>query len=123
MRVRALSEDGDMTWGNGGLNFYADCTEAVAQNVYTRLKLWLGEWQLDTGTGTDWAGECLGKTTLERASNEIRARILGTQGVTAIESLSITLDNRACSVTGELRTQYGKTTVNFAGGYHIGDSK
>lgn len=123
MRVRSLSSDGDMTFGNGGLNFYADCSEAVLQCVYTRLKLWLGEWFLDTSEGTDWEGKCLGKNSASSGAAEIRRVILATAGVKSIDSLEINInpDQRAVSVEGSITTDYGATTVNYNGAFSVGD--
>lgn len=124
MRVRTLDIRGDMTFGNGSLNFYADSSEAVLQCVYTRLKLWAGEWFLDTTEGTDWLGKCLGKNTLSSATAEIRRVILETEGVQRIDELTVEADanSRGVSVRGTITTDYGATTVNYNGAFTIGDS-
>ena len=118
MKVRRLDNNQDMTFGNGGLNFIEDSAAAVKQNLYTRLKLWLGEWFLNTTDGTDWLGKCIGKSTLETASEEIRRVILATPGVTAISSLTISDDKstRVITVTADVLTKYGETSVNLRTG-------
>lgn len=121
MRVRRLDDNNDMTFGAGSLNFFKDATEGVAQNIYTRLKLWLGEWFLNTDDGTDWSGRCLGKNSVQSAEAEIRQRILNTAGVLSINDLTISVDDntRAVSVNGSITTEFGKTTINFNGSYSI----
>lgn len=124
MRVRRLDNNNDMTFGNGGLNYLQDCTEAVAQNVYTRLKLWLGEWFQDKNQGVDYLGKCLEKNSIDTAADEIRRHILQTDGVLDVRNYSVTTDpdKRAIGITGELVTVYGKTQLNYNGSYFIGES-
>lgn len=118
MRVRKLTSTGDMTFGNGGLNFIANSSEAVAQNVQTRLGLWLGDWFLDTNEGTDWSGKCLGKHSLDSAVNEIRRVILGTEGVAGIADLTVSndADSRLVRVAAHINTEYGEVYVSTVGG-------
>lgn len=123
MKVRRLSTDNDMTFGNGGLNFISDSAEAVAQNIYTRLKLWLGEWFLDTNDGTDWLGKCLGKNTLDSAVAEIRRVILNTDGVEGIVDLTVSNDtaSRQVKVQATVKTPYGETLVSLTSKFTIGE--
>ena len=113
MRYRRLDENDDMTFGHGQQDFLLDSPDAVAQAVKTRLRLWVGEWFLDTTAGTPWAGAALGMGTRQTIEPAIRARILETQGVTAIERMSVTVepDTRAATIYAEIATAYGKTTV------------
>lgn len=123
MKVRRLSTDNDMTFGNGGLNFIGDSAEAVAQNIYTRLKLWLGEWFLDTNDGTDWLGKCLGKNTLDSAVAEIRRVILNTDGVEGIVDLTVSNDtaSRQVKIQATVKTPYGETLVSLTNKFTIGE--
>lgn len=113
MKVRRLDKNKDMTFGSGNLNFHEDSIEGVAQNVYTALSLWLGEWFLDTSAGTDWMGKCLGKNTVSRAETEIRRAILSTDGVNEILNLSTSFDNfeRKVTVDANINTLYGTTNI------------
>lgn len=115
MKVRRLDNNKDMTFGSGKLNFHEDSIEGVAQNVYTALSLWLGEWFLDTTAGTDWMGKCLGKNTLSRAETEIRRAILSTDGVNEIISLSSNFDNfeRKVTIDANINTLYGTTSITL----------
>ena len=116
MRYRQLSPTGDFTFGNGQANFYRDQPEAVGQAVQTRLLLWLGEWFLDTTEGTPYLQSILGKYSQTDADIAIQQRILGTQGVTDIQNYESTIDpnSRSMTVTCDLNTIYGPTTVQVA---------
>lgn len=113
MRYRKMDADGDMVFGGGQAAFYRDVPEAVAQAAVTRLMLFEGEWFRDTRDGTRWRTEVLGKGTAATRDPMIRARVLGTTGVTGIASYSSTLnrDTRGFSVNLTIDTVYGKAAV------------
>ena len=124
MLLRKLDSNGDMQFGNGNANFYKDQADAVAQNVYTRLKLWRSEWYLDTDEGTDWLGKCLGKNTIDSALLEIKQRILNTDGVESIVNLSASIEpsTRKLSAQGTISTTYGSVDINYSDSFEsIGD--
>lgn len=111
MRVRKLDEDGDMRLGHGGLDIYEDSPEGVAQCVMTRLALWQETWFLDVDEGTPWLQDALGKRML--VENVVKDRILGTEGVEAIEDFEALLDpdTRRITIRATIRTVYGSTNV------------
>lgn len=111
MRYRQQTESGDYTFGFSQANFLKDSPACVAQAVMTRLQLIRGEWFLDTSDGTPYADEILGKSNQAERDQAIRARILGTEGVTEIVSYSSTLENRELVVTVTINTAFGQTTV------------
>ena len=113
MRVRALDENGDYTFGRGAGNFLVNSPAAVAQCVKTRLGLKQGEWFLDTAAGTPWDTQVLGYGTAALRDNAIKNVVLGTPGVTSIDAYSSTFDpaTRAFTVQMTISTQYGATTV------------
>jgi hypothetical protein len=113
MRYRKLDEDGDMSFGNGLIDFYIDTPEAVAQSILTRLRLWVGEWFLDETEGTPYSQAVLGvgkRATIEPA---IRTRIIATPGVTEIISLEVIIDEnrRTANIIGEVDTIFGTSTL------------
>ena len=116
MRYRKLSPTGDYTFGSGALNFYQDTPEAVGQAVQTRLRLFLGEWFLNIDEGTYFFQGILGKKTKASMDATIQDRILGTQGVVNFENYVSVIDEqtRIASVTFDLNTIYGQTTVQIA---------
>ena len=114
MRYRQLSESQDYTFGNAQANYLQDVPEAVAQAVVTRLRLLTGEWFLDVTEGTPYQAGVLGKQTLATASEAIRERILGTQGLVEILEFEATEDRetRTLTVTAKIATIYGEIEIN-----------
>lgn len=113
MRYRKLDKTGDMNFGNQQADFYRDQPEAVAQAVLTRLRLWVGEWFLDTTEGTPYQQAMLGAHKSKTIEPAVRARILGTDGVTDIESLSLTIDpdSRKASISAVINTAFGSAQL------------
>lgn len=113
MRVRALSADGDMTFGRGTANFFVDTPEAVAQMVSTRLGLWQGDWFLNTEEGTPYMTLILGNNTGAFYDAAIQDRILGTDGVVALQEYQSHLNpqTRELTVSCRVTTRYGTTNA------------
>lgn len=116
MRYRKLDANGDYTFGNGQLDFYRDEPAAVGQSVMTRLLLWLGEWYLNIDEGTPYMQGILGKYSQSVADTTIQERVLATENVTDILNYesSIEPNKRDLSVTFDLDTAFGPTTVEVA---------
>jgi hypothetical protein len=116
MRVRALDENGDMTFGRGSGNFLANTPAAVAQCIVTRLGLIQGEWYLDKTAGTPWSTKVMGAGTAPTRDIAIKQAVLGTPGMVSIDAYSSILDpiTRKFTVTMDVTTQYGATTVSTA---------
>jgi hypothetical protein len=102
-----------MTFGNQQADFWRDVPEAPAQAILTRLRLWLGEWFIDVTEGTPYQQAVLGMHTSATVEPAIRRRILGTQGVTTIESFDMVRDteNRVVSINAVVNTEYGTVEV------------
>jgi hypothetical protein len=102
-----------MQFGAGGADYLRDTPDAVAQAVRTRLGLRKGEWFLNTGEGTDYAGAVLGTNTASTRDLELRTRILETQGVRGIVDYGSVFDpnERSFRVAAVLDTVYGPATV------------
>lgn len=112
MRYRKLDDDGDMTFGQGRLNFHVDSVEGVGQAVLTRLRLSQGEWFLDVTEGTPYETQILGYGTLDSRDVAIRDRVLGTQGVTEIAEYSSAVSaDRRFSVQARVNTIYGDILI------------
>jgi hypothetical protein len=109
MRYRKLDANGDMVFGNDQASFYVNQPEAPAQAVMTRLNMFQGEWFLDRTAGTPWNTQVLGNRTASTRDQVIKARTLGTQGVSGIASYSSDLDRRTrvFSVSEAIDTIYG----------------
>ena len=110
-----------MTFGNSQLNFLQNSPPTVGQVVMTYMKLWLGEWYLDTSQGVPYPLGILGKYTQAEADSMIQDQILSVQGVTEISSYSSTINpvTRSLRVTVTINTLYGQTTLQnlYSGAY------
>jgi hypothetical protein len=126
-RYRRLSDNladplrvgGDMTFGRSDRDFLVDSPTAVAQAVYTRLRLWQGEWFLNLLEGMPWMQQVLVHSAGSGVPDAaIRARILGTPFVTSIEDYSSFWEptNRLFTVTCKLWTAFGPVTEAPGGG-------
>ena len=113
MRIRLMDNDGDMTFGQSLSDFTTDTPAGVAQLIGTRLRLWSGEFFADTADGMPWASDVLGNRTTSVYNAAIQARIADTEGVSSITSYSSTLNNRKLTVSAEVQTNYGMTTIIF----------
>lgn len=114
MRYRKLDADGDFTFGHGSTDFLVDSPDAVAQAIKTRLQEWKGEWFLDVSEGTPWQA-LMGKGTQKNIDPELRARILGTEGVKEIKTMTVTTDpdTRKSTVTATVVTDYSAEAITI----------
>jgi hypothetical protein len=113
MRVRKIDPVSGRVFGGSQAAFWINNAEGVAQNVKTRLGLWLGQWWLNQADGTPWSTDVLGKYTEQTRDAVVRARILGTPGVTGIVNYSSSLDrfSRKWNVDLTVNTLYGQATI------------
>lgn len=116
MRVRAQDASGDYTFGQGSSNFLVNSAQAVAQLVETGLKLWQGEWFLNTSAGMPWASEVLGYNTQAFYDQAIQAQIKSTVGVTGINSYNSSLNRatRVLTVNANGQSLYGSFAISTA---------
>jgi hypothetical protein len=129
MRVRAQDQNGDYTFGSGSSNFLVNSPQAVAQLVVTALKLFRGDWFLDTTAGVPWKTQVLGFNTQSLYDIAVQNAIRGVQGVVCITSYRSSLNKttRELSIVAEIATAFGNTSFTtslFAppqlSGYGIG---
>jgi hypothetical protein len=121
MRYRALSPTGDYQFGNGQLDFLINSPEAVAQAVETYLKLWLGEWFLNTNDGTPWLEGVFGYNSQEEADQTLIQTILNINfgGQTLVQNLtnwqsSVDPKTRAyTSISATIDTIFGQTQLQM----------
>jgi hypothetical protein len=115
MRIRKMDENGDFVFTGHRQDYFVNSAAGVAQAVMTRLRLWLGEWHLDTSEGTPWLTSVLGKNP-QVYDAVLKDRILSSPGVTGITAYSSSLDvgNRSLSVTVSIGTRYGPITLTAA---------
>lgn len=77
---------------NGELAIVHDA-EAVGQHVRQRLMTFEGEWFLDNTAGVVWLSKIMGRGyDPALAESVVKAEILDTEGVTSIESFSVSFN-------------------------------
>jgi len=113
MRYRKLDANGDIVFGNQQSDFYQDNVEAVGQAVLTRLKLWQGEWFLDTEEGTPFEQAMLGTNKMKTLAPAIRKRILESEGVKSIENFELIWNSqiRKATINATIDTDYGQEII------------
>lgn len=111
----ALGIDGDLEVTLGRLRVCTG-TEALAQRLRIRLKLFRGDWFLNVLEGVPYHDYVLRKRTSPAVRREVfRRAIVTMRGVKQLVSLEVSLDRRArtLTVTGEVLAD-DLSTVPFA---------
>jgi len=90
MIVRAIDVEDDWRFGKGKSDYLKD-NQAIAQNITTRLKSFLGDCFFSLDSGIDWFN-LLGTNEVLGLTLSIKTTILNTPGVTGIVDLSSDLD-------------------------------
>jgi hypothetical protein len=113
MITRKLSPTGDSTFGQGLANFWINSPFGVGQEVETTLRLFLGEWYLDTSKGTPWTTKILGYGTSTTRDLAIKTVILQTPNVVNLESYSSTFNptTRQFTVTATILTAFSQSQL------------
>lgn len=116
MIYRALTDNGDYTFGAGSNNFIKD-DYAVAQAIQTKILLFYQEWWENLGEGIPVFQSLLGQfnnmTIQNSLSQLLSQRILDIKEVTSIVSINVSYDkiSRTISADISVSTTYG-TVVN-----------
>lgn len=98
MRVRRITAGGDWTFGQGLAN-YADKSEAIRQNVVTRIKSFKRDWFLDDSANIAWFDILSSKSNKQTIIREIERVTLATEGVQSITKLDVSgITNREAVV-------------------------
>jgi hypothetical protein len=115
---RKLDQNGDPLWGNGQGSFCSDI-DAVAQAIYTRLRLLLGEWWENLSLGTPLFQSMLGQSAsdqgLQAAALLLKQRIQGSPYVISVYNSAITraVGTRDVSYVAYVNTKFGTLIVSF----------
>ncbi len=94
MRVSRLDKSGDWQMGQ-----WLSGSQAIAQNVTTRLKSFKNDWFLDMGAGIDWLQLLGAKGTQKRILREVERVALGTPGVVRLTGLDMRLVGRQATIS------------------------
>lgn len=85
---------------------------SISKSVIRRIKMFYGEYFLDRTDGTRMINGILGKTSDTEREQELRRRILTTDGVLAITQMNITQDvKRKVSVSVTIATPFGQSEI------------
>lgn len=106
MIYRQLDVNGDYQLSS----FLQNSPQTVGQAILTRLLLWRGEWFMNTGEGTPYLQDILGRNS--NYNMEIKARILETEGVIELTDYASSINNRNLTVQCTVNTIYGITQIN-----------
>lgn len=89
MRVSALDSNDDWTMGKGRAN-YITGSEAIAQNVKTRLRSFEDDWYLDVTHGVPWIELFSNLGTQRRIVRAVERTVLQTEGVLSMSDIQVT---------------------------------
>lgn len=93
-------------------------TNAVAQAILTRLKLFLGEWWENLNLGLPVFQSILGQLAspqgIAAMSLAVQQNIEGAPFVTALPIVNVSFKDGVLSITATAQTQFGPVTVNTA---------
>lgn len=108
LKYRRMDENGDYIFGHSKYDFLNDL-EAVAQAIYTKIKLLQGEWWEDIQIGTPLFQTMLGAKVTQNTKDAldliIRDRILEVDGVNYLQDYK-------SEINQQKRTYTFSTTVN-----------
>lgn len=88
----------------------------VVQQVKSKLMAWLGEWELNPNVGWLSFSDFERNPDLFLIESKARQVILGTQGVSSIESLVMNLESRMLTIQFKAKTKYGEIDLTVAWG-------
>jgi len=110
--ARAVDQNNDWQFGKGK-NDYVKNNDEVAQNISTRLGMFLGDCFFDQGAGIAWFN-ALGAKDQIPLNLFINSIILNTPNVTGILQTQVRLDaNRNLTVRYKVQTTYSVASGTF----------
>lgn len=116
MIFRTINSSGDWSFGRG-VSGYASDEKAIELNIQTRLKSWKGNCFFDLDAGIDWSAR-LDKNQMAALVNELRAYIVQSYGVVAVNSVTVNHDTKTRAAV----IQYNVDTIyspSFTGAVRI----
>jgi Tfp pilus assembly protein FimT len=114
MRVSRLISD-DWAFGKGKANYAAN-SEAIRQNVKTRLRSFTNDWFLDVTKHIDWFNILGSKNNEETIKNEVTRVVLETEGVLTLDGYELTSTKREATINIKFTDVFGAnvpTTVTI----------
>lgn len=111
MRVRAIDENHDWTFGRG-LQDYKQDDRAIAQNTRTRIQSFYRDCFFDLEAGIDWFN-LLGINTQNLLLLALRKTISMTNGVVGINSVDVDFNriSRHITIKYDIKTIFSKSYI------------
>jgi len=106
----AVDNDGNLALDANGHLALVDGADRARQRIITSLRLWRGEWPLDTPAGVPYYQRVLGRPLLV-ATAAISAAVRRIPGVRAARVLDLTTTNRALEIRMAVETDHGALTL------------
>lgn len=107
MKVRAIDDLNDWTYGKGKSNYKKDIL-ACAQMIKTELQSFLGDNFFATDAGIDWFNRMGGKNPIQ-FKLDVAAVILKVEGTISLEEITTTQStNRRITIKYAVNTIYGR---------------
>ncbi|WP_103643579.1 hypothetical protein [Campylobacter concisus] len=103
MKVRAIDSEGDWL-----LRYKAD-SAAIAQNVKTQILSLYNDWFLDFENGVRWFNYLSKNPNTDKMRDEIKRQILSVEGVSSLEILNISLNERKATIEVQYRDIYDES--------------
>ncbi|MEE0059280.1 MAG: hypothetical protein UE295_00475 [Acutalibacteraceae bacterium] len=112
MRVRAIDENNDWTFGRGLQDYKID-DRAVAQNVKTRLQSFYNDCFFDLEAGIDWFN-LLSRGTESLLLLAIKQNIINTDGVVGLNNVDVLFDRyeRHITIKYDIQTVYSRSYID-----------
>lgn len=115
MKTLKLTSDGDLDVSELGIHLI-DGPARVAQQVQTRLRTFLGEWEFDLEAGTPWFQSILGikGVNMNEVESLLKKQILDVADTVAVLAFSMSFNQaaRTLSITGKISTAFGVVAVD-----------
>lgn len=117
MKDFKLTDDGDLDVSELGLHL-VDGAPRVAQQVRTRLRTFLGEWEFDLDAGVPWYQRIIGikAVNLNDVDSVLKAQILDVADVVSILEFSMSFNSvsRSLAIRAKINTTFGAVQVEGA---------
>ena len=110
MIVAGLDSNNDWNFGRG-LAVYKLDTDAIRQNVITRIKSFQGDWYLDQTAEIDWISLLGQKNAQTQILREIERVVLSTDGVVNLLELNILSSSATIARERRLEVQIRFTDI------------
>jgi len=104
MKIRSIDENNDWNFGKG-IESYKKDSEALKQNIKTKILEWKGDCFFANNNGIDWINR-LEKNQQNNLIFELKSLILKIEGVVELVEINSNFKNRVLTISYKIRTIY-----------------